>query len=409
MSLRQLFGLCLMALTMAGCSNRMEVVTVRSAADLEDLFSEPVDSVEVHLAPGIYHLEPAAAVDSTCGNCTDQNTPVPMTVGLMISGKKVRIIGPRKDEAVIVTHAGYGVYFKDCEDAFIERVTITGGIRDSLTDATDGAIVAKGSRVEIRNCKITDNIGDASVLASTIVGIAGICGREGSKLKIEGNRILRNSWDGIVLYRDAEAEIIDNIIDGVDMAQGKEAGGGRGVGIGITWNGRAHIEGNLITRYWKGIGLFVDANAVVRFNVIEDVSAWGISLWDAGKGMPVARIDSNVVYRAGSCGVAIFRSQDSEDPGRLVGNAIAETGQDSKYDNPDYYCYQCALAVHQATKFFVIEGNHFFNNRRATKDLPDHDSPEKVFFTNVQPLCAGLSKYSATSQSSFVDDFYFEK
>ena len=57
------------------------------------------------------------------------------------------------------------------------------------------------------------------------------------------------------------------------LACGKALGGGRGVGIGVTWNAKAGIRGNLVRRYWKGIGLFVDAEGTVVENIIEDILA----------------------------------------------------------------------------------------------------------------------------------------
>ena len=48
-----------------------------------------------------------------------------------------------------------------------------------------------------------------------------------------------------------------NWIDGVDLARGERIGGGRGVGIGATWNAYANVRGNVVRRYWKGIGAFV--------------------------------------------------------------------------------------------------------------------------------------------------------
>ena len=80
-----------------------------------------------------------------------------------------------------------------------------------------------------------------------------------------------------------------NVIDGVDKAGGKARGGGRGVAIGVTWNASAEIRRNRVTRYWKGIGLFVDARGTVEENVVEEMLTWGIAFWDAGRGKPVGK------------------------------------------------------------------------------------------------------------------------
>ncbi len=130
-------------------------------------------------------------------------------------------------------------------------------------------------------------------------------------MSIEGNEIVRNSWDGIALYRDASAVIAGNVIDGVDKARGSRIGGGRGVAIGLTWNAFADVRGNLVKRYWKGIGVFVDAWGCVQENVIEDIVTWGIAYWDADKGKPVGFFEDNVIYGTGACGASITCAETS--------------------------------------------------------------------------------------------------
>lgn len=348
---------------------------VSTAAELEEALSGPRRDAVIHLAPGVYELTPESAVDSTCGNCANPDTLIPVTVGLTISGRNVRIEGPADSPAVIVTRSGYGLYFKDCIDCEIEYVTVTGGERDTSGAATDAAIVATRSSVRITNCDIRDNIGDPNVVAKNTVGIMGICGREGADLVVEQCEILRNSWDGIALYRDARATITNNLIDGIDGA-GVEAGGGRGVAVGVTWNGSATIERNILRHYWKGIGVFVDADVVAEGNIVENMRAWGINIWDADKGRPRASITRNVVYDCGACGIAVTRTAPygkDEPKGRVSENIVVHTGQNSKYDSPDYYCYQCPLALHAVPEGFSIRGNTFYDNRRVgdcNKDMP---------------------------------------
>lgn len=383
-------------------------VTVSDAAHLQHLFASPLETLIVDLQPGVYHLTPSSIIDSTCGNCEVAATPVEATVGLHIRGKQIRIVGPKDKSAIIHTHAGYGIFFERCSDGLVENVTITGGERDTNGNATDAAIVVKNSSVIIRNNLITNNIGDSATVAKKIVGVMGICGRENSNITITNNEIIRNSWDGIALYRDAVARIENNIVDGVDKARGAQIGGGRGVAIGVTWNGKATIRGNLVTRYWKGIGLFVDANGVVEGNIVEDIITWGISYWDADKGKPVGIIQNNVIYKTGACGASITRSREGDNPGRFSGNIIVETGQNPKYDSPDYYCYQCALALHAVPEGFVIEKNLFCNNRRATPDLPDYDMPKKDFVQAIRSTVKELSTHPTFRNSIFLKDFRSE-
>jgi hypothetical protein len=378
---------------------------VATAQELQEVFLNPVDSVDVQLLPGEYHLTPMQIIDSTCGNCQDPNTLVNFTVGLHIRGRYVAISGPADQSAAIYTHAGYGLFIDRCAHALVQNITITGGTRDTNGNATDAAIVVKNSSAIIRNNYIHNNIGDSAIVARTVVGIMGITGREHSRITVSGNRIIRNSWDGIALYRDAEADVQHNVIDGVDKATGQRVGGGRGVGIGVTWNAKATVTRNLVKRYWKGIGLFVDAQGSIQENVVEDVVTWGISLWDADKGKPIGFINDNVICNTGACGAMIVSSTVTAKPGHFMRNVLTLTAQNPKYDSPDYYCYQCALALHNVPKGFPIEQNVFYKNRRATPDLPDNDIPETQFLKAIEKYCEWLSADTLFQNSDFVRQF----
>ena len=375
---------------------------VTSVVGLQAALSGKVDSLEIYLQPGDYYLSPTSITDSTCGNCEEPNQFVPATAGLEISGSYVRITGPENRSAVIHTNAGYGIYFNHCKTGIIENLSVTGGIRDPDGNATDAAIVVKNSAVTIRNNYIYGNIGDSAIVVKNIIGVMGICGRENSDLTITDNEIIGNSWDGIALYRDATATIIGNLIDGVDKASSKVAGGGRGVAVGITWNARATIDGNLVKRYWKGIGIFVNANVTARNNIIEDILTWGIAYWDAERGKPVGIIENNIIYSTGACGVSITRSQPGPNPGHLIGNVIVRTAQNPKYDAPDYYCNQCALSISSKPDNFRIDDNLFFNNRRATETLPDYDLSESEFKKYAEDLRNRLLNSALFQQSDFV-------
>jgi len=375
---------------------------VTSVVGLQAALSGKVDSLEIYLQPGDYYLSPTSITDSTCGNCEEPNQFVPATAGLEISGSYVRITGPEDRSAVIHTNAGYGIYFNHCKRGIIENLSVTGGIRDPDGNATDAAIVVKNSTVTIRNNYIYGNIGDSAIVVKNIIGVMGICGRENSDLTITDNEIIGNSWDGIALYRDATATIIGNLIDGVDKASSKVAGGGRGVAVGITWNARATIDGNLVKRYWKGIGIFVNANVTARNNIIEDILTWGIAYWDAERGKPVGIIENNIIYSTGACGVSITRSQPGPNPGHLIGNVIVRTAQNPKYDAPDYYCNQCALSISSKPDNFRIDDNQFFNNRRATETLPDYDLSESEFKKYAEDLRNRLLNSALFQQSDFV-------
>ncbi|MCD4796768.1 MAG: right-handed parallel beta-helix repeat-containing protein [Candidatus Cloacimonetes bacterium] len=384
--------------------NQVKVIYINSESELEKIFQTPQKNIEIHMKSGNYNLISKRIIDLTCGNCEDMNQNVPATAGLIITGKNIKIVGPKDKTAVIYTNSGYGIFIKDCKNCVLEDLFITGGIRDTSAFATDAAVVVKNSNAIIRNNVITENFGDSLLIAENIVGIMGICGRENSRIEIIGNKILRNSWDGIALYRDAEAIIEENIIDGIDKAGGRIPRGGRGVGIGVTWNAKARIKNNLIKRYWKGIGLFVNADAEVKGNIIEDITAWGISLWDAGKGEPKGLISNNIIYKCGAMGASIT-SKTEKKPGCFTDNIIIHTAQDPTYDSSDYYGYQCALAKHSIPEKFTIENNLFYDNHRADKDFPDYDIPLDEFQKELKLKKEWIKKITVLEKSDFYKKF----
>jgi hypothetical protein len=356
------------------------------------------------LAPGLYELQPYAAIDSACGNCSEPATSAAATVGLLISGRRIEIWGhgPR---TVIHTGAGYGLLFRRCRECLLQGVTVTGGVRDPDGNATDAGVVVQESSLRIEGCLIRDNLGDSTIVAGTVVGIMGVAGRDGADLEIVGNTIARNSWDGIALYRGARARIVDNLIDGVDKATGALVGGGRGVGIGVTWNAEAEVRHNVITRYWKGVGVFVDAKATISENVIEDIVTWGVAYWDAGRGRPQARIENNVIDRTGACGIAITRAaSDGPEPGCCRGNVIARTGRNAKYDDPESYCRQCPVALEAVPPGFTVADNLFWSNRRVGDCTEAVDLDTSSFIAAAGPLLMRLHRQSTLSLATCWQD-----
>ncbi len=327
-------------------------------------------------APGHYHLEPSTYEDPLCGNCEDPATAVEASLGLRVSGRGIVLEADPglPGDVILHSNAGYGLLFEDCEDCVLRGVAVTDGVRDPDANATCAAVLARGGRLTIEDCDIRDNLGDSTLLATNVVGIAGIVGREGARLRILGNRIRRNSWDGIALYRGAEALIEDNQIDGVDKAGAGTRGGGRGVGIGLTWDAVAELRRNHVTRYWKGIGVFVDAQAIIEENLVEDVLTWGIAVWDAGRGRPSAVIRRNVIFDTGACGISISRKLGGEPaPGSCSENLLARTGRNERYDAPEHYCAQCPIAVHALPAGFELGENLLWSNRRATAEGSSFD------------------------------------
>jgi hypothetical protein len=206
---------------------------------------------------------------------------------------------------VLITNAGYGLYFENSENSSVSNLTVTGGKRDPDGNATDAAIVARNSKVYLRHLNIIDN---DSRLDSLIIGIAGVVGREGAEIFIERCNIINNGWDGVALYRGAMALITDCLIKD-----------GRGAGIGVTWDAACYARRNIITGYWKGIGAFGTAWVSASNNAVFNNLGWGI----IATGQSFMDISNNVVYKNGNCGVAIWEPGCY---GRIVNNIITANG-----------------------------------------------------------------------------------
>jgi hypothetical protein len=377
---------------------------------LQEALAETRGPARLVLAPGEHRLVPSDFVDVSCGNCEDPWETVPGTLGALISGRDIHIVGdPANPEAVVIrTGGGYGLFFEGCHGCSLEGITVTGTARDPDDRATNGAVVARDATVRITGCRIVDNVGDSATVASTVVGVAGIVGREGSELTVEGCRIEGNSWDGIVLYRRAEAVIRGNVVDGIESARGAHVEGGRGVGIGLTWDARAVVEGNLVRNYWKGIGAFVDADAVIRENVVEDVLTWGIAYWAAGDGRARADIQGNAVFRTGACGVFLAgpdqaaREAEERGPGSFTENLLVRTAQDPQYDSGEPYCSQEPIALEGVPPGFEVRENLLHDNRHPGAAEAPEQLGAQEFVRLARPHLAALEQHPVLRESAFL-------
>lgn len=273
--------------------------------------ASPGDSLK--LREGRYELTPSSRIDTLCGNCAEAVTPHPITIGLLID-KPLHLVGESGSGTVIVTNAGYGLFFENAGECSVQNLTITGGVRDTSGMATDGGIVVRGSELLVQSVRITGNDNRAE---GVIVGICGIVAREGANLTVRGNLIADNGWDGIALYRGARADIRGNIISG-----------GRGVGVGITWDAVAEVRENEISGYWKGIGSFGTSTAIVRDNIVRDLRGWGI----VATGESVMDCTHNVIARTGNCGFSVW-SEFSQ--GRFLDNIVYMAGREEEWVCPD--------------------------------------------------------------------------
>lgn len=368
-------------------------------------------TTRVELPPGHYWLSPSPWTDPRCGNCEDPDRTVDGTVGLVLRGTGVDLVGTGEgpDDVVIHARAGHGIVFDACGGCALRNLTVTDAVRDSVGEATNAAVLIRDGRVHLDGVTIRDNLGDSAVVAKTVSGVIGVAVREGGELLMTDSRVLRNSWDGVAMYRDARGTLRNNVVDGVDAATGARLGGGRGVGIGLTWNSRAVLEGNLVKNYWKGIGVFVDAEAEIRENIVEDVLTWGIVVWDADRGTPRAEIERNAVYRTGACGMNVHDSGETDAaPGHARSNLIVETGRNPRYDSGEPYCEQTAIALPHRPDAFEISGNAAFENREPGDAPGRRDIGAAAFDSLAAPVLERLDAPGARralAESAFLQRF----
>jgi hypothetical protein len=314
--------------------------------DLQSAFDLAKDGDRISIMPGTYTAHPDSYPEDLCGNCQTHKTYVKATRGFLVKDKALEIVGSGAESTILVTKAGYGVLFDHSRGASISNLTITGGIRDPDGSATDAGIVAKFSSVTVKNVKIS---GNTHQIKDVVVGIGGVFGRENSELFIMDNIIENNGWDGVALYRGANAYIADNLICD-----------GRGAGIGITWDATTIVYRNQIAGYWKGIGTFGDSRAVVRNNAVYDNLGWGI----IATGNSYMEASNNVVTRNGNCGMAPW-SETAR--GVFINNIVTENGW-----RKEWVCPCVGIWMYSKPENFIISHNDVWGNKEANyKDMDD--------------------------------------
>lgn len=345
-------------LLMAAAATRQparRVIEVSTADELMAAFREPLDNVTVKLAPGRYILTPREAEEQV-RPCHESTNSLVVTVGLIVSGRGVCLMGPEVGEAVIATEADYRLYFRDCAGCEVERITITGEMSTSAHPVTGAAVLAKNSEVQVRNCAIRDNTAVAETPPRTVDGIVGL---DGAMIEVEFNEISGNRV-GVCLYDDAQGVVRNNLIEGFPLRS--TAGG---LALMVFCDAQMIAERNLMRDLGDGVQLAGSPSLELRANVIEDVRGNAVSstTWGLGRVM----IDRNVIYRCGGPGIAMRADGDQ----KATNNIIVETGK----VNP----MESAIQVWGARSDAAIRKNTLFDNTVADDSL-DRDVPREIFW-----------------------------
>jgi hypothetical protein len=320
--MRSLFWVLLVGATLAATSERhssQRVINVANADELIRALRGPLEDVTIQIAPGRYVL-PGMNERFGLGPCNGYVTNESVLVGLMVSGRRVRLAGSGVETTLIVSDAYFRICFMDCADCEIEHVAITG----QNVDRTMAGIIATGSQVRIANCVLKDNATSSSRPAS------GVVGWKDADLTIEFNEISRNFF-GIGLRENTHAVIRNNLIEGFGKSDriGNEA-------INLMCDATATLEQNHLRGLTGGIYLGDTSSLILKENIIEDVYYAGISMagayftspWpdknipDPGGKLGRVRIEKNVIYSCGNAGIAVRANGDQT----AIRNIIVATG-----------------------------------------------------------------------------------
>ena len=344
--------------------------------DLQYAIDFAEDGDRILTMPGTYEAHPDSYPEDLCGNCETHKTYVKASRGFWIKGKALELIGSGEDSTILITKAGYGVLFDRSRGSVIADLKITGGVRDPDGNATDAGVVAKFSTVTVKKVRIS---GNRHQVADVVVGIGGVFGRENSELFILDNVNENNGWDGIALYRGANAYISDNLICD-----------GRGAGIGITWDATAIVYRNQISGYWKGIGTFGVSKAVVRNNAVHDNLGWGIII----TGNSFMEASNNVVTRNGNCGFAPWSEAAR---GVFVSNIVTENGW-----RKEWVCPCVGIWMYGFPQNFVISHNDVWGNKEGNyKEMGDLTG--KAGNISANPLFKGKIDFRLLQNSPVID------
>jgi hypothetical protein len=376
-------------------------------ASLQVAIDVAEDGATIQIGPGFFRAEPHAGEDPTCGNCDDSTflQPVPITIGYSIRGKSLHLRGDGRERTTLYTGAGYGLYFDEAGISSIEDLKITGGVRDADGKATDAGIVVRYTHLTVRNVDIIGNDDLYTGEPDPVVGIMGITGREGSRLSIEGCKILDNSWDGITLYRSdlrdpdsqPQATIINNEIGCTSNCVNPR---GRGVGVGVTWDAEATVINNHVHHYWKGIGAFGTTQVTVANNIVEHQVGWGI----IATGESTMNVLNNIIAHNGTTGLAAWNPEVNA---RFVNNIVWNNGiADDEWVGKRTGLWLNAPQTTELT-YNNIWGNHHFEACRG--GTPGQDDCVAVEYDGVDgnmavdPEFSDTTPYRLDSDSPLID------
>ncbi len=315
------------------------MINVTTVDELVNILRTPLEDVTIQIAPGRYVL-PGREEHPGLGPCNSYVTNDAVHVGVVVSGRRVRLIGSGVEATVLVSDAYFRVWFKDCADCELEHVAITGNdvnrsvSGELIAGSTMAAVLITGSRVRIANCVMKEDSASGLEGAGEVVRgtrpANGVVGWKDAELIIEFNEFSRN-FSAIVLRENTHAVIRNNLIEGSGASDkiGNEA-------LSLMCDATAIVERNHFRGLTGGMHLGDTSSLILNENIIEDVYYAGVSMagayqtspWsdknipDPGGKLGRVRIERNVIYNCGNAGIAVRANGDQT----ATRNIIVATG-----------------------------------------------------------------------------------
>ena len=376
-----------------GVGYNLEIIEVDDAEELRDLLEDPIDFVNIVLAPGEYRL-----IDDSDDNEDEEDSADQAEAIMTISGENVNLSAEEAGTVTIVLESERMLRFSSCRDCSLRNLNFVINPVGNSADTTT-FIVVQESEVALLSSEIVLAEVPDSLDESNSAIVHAISVGESGRATISGNQFRAFNGNVISLYNNARVKIRDNLIRGA----GPEAQRARGQGMAILMsdNSTGQVKNNLITHCYKGIGIRDNADGIVKDNVIEDMSTWGIAFWQTGEQAPVALIQHNVIFRTGACGAMIGVTDFEDGIGLFNDNLVVMTGQDERLDAADLFCYQTAIALHAVPDGFEMSGNTRYANRRGADAGPDHDVEGEVFEASLSDFCEFFLRKDIIAQHSF--------
>ena len=367
----------------------LERIEIDNAEDLLDLLEDPIDFVDIVLAPGEYRLDDPELM---------QDRLAALEYALHLSGEHLNIGAENSGTVKIVVEARHGLRFERCRQCSMRNLDLL--VKPAFNPADTLTFVSiVESDVDILSSTFKLDAAPPSEDSANESVVNALQAAAGGRAAINGNSFIAFNGSAIIVSDDARATLRDNLIDGatiVDQAASQTAAPGEGrarrvrgesAAVLLKDNATGQLKNNLIQHCYKGVGIRDNADGIVKDNIIERISTWGVALWQTGAQSPVGLIQHNVIYHTGACGAMISLTGFEDELGLFNDNLLVKTGQDERLDAAELFCYQSPLAGHAVPEGFDISGNIMYANRAGDATLPDLDVDGEVFERELASFC----------------------